>query len=360
DTPDLRPAPGTAGVRGVHEVPAIVLRRMLDGMGWRQLVLHLLEPRGENGKRAISFLGAGIRMRRSGWKRPAARTGDGLEHRGHGELDVMNDRKSVPQCLDAGLDLMQTMGPGYVAFLALASLPWRFGVALVAARAIEMGADALNFDPYWVRSCAVLSVLFVLHTAAQLVFSRAALLTLDEGIPPPPGALKGGLTALPSVLFLVALAEAAFFLSFVTILPPLLAWTASGTLLGTRPVSASPSVVGAWRALRSERAIAARAVGVHAFSLLIAFIVFVNLGALSQGLPALLGLIPGFPVERVLATVSLDQARVMLGLWAFASAIVEPVRLCAVTVLGFERASVRTGRDLRARLRRMSAEPVSA
>ena len=275
-------------------------------------------------------------------------------------MNGMSGARTVPGTVDAAVNLVSGMSPAYVALLALASLPWRFGVAVLAGRAFELGAEAANVAPYWAEACGPLAVLFSVHVFAQLIFVRAAFLTVDEGEASLRPTFKGAGAAFPAVLYVAAVTEAAFFLSFITMIPAFFLWALSGMVLGGHTTVGTPSLRGPWKALAAERELIGRFVALHALLFLVFLVVLVNLAVLTELLPGLLGLIPGFPVETVLASLSRDSNRVGLGLWAMSAAVIEPVRLAACTLLCFERTAQRSGRDLRARLRALRTQAMTA
>lgn len=267
----------------------------------------------------------------------------------------MSEGRSVPEAVDDAIDLWGRTPAIYPFLLAAGALPWRFGIAVTMSRAFDVGADAVNFGPYWVGLCGNLAPGFVLYVLVQLLFARATLQTLETGSATFGPTFRETMAVFPAVLAPAAAVESLLFVSSIAVLPALFFWSVSTSLIAGQARARRASLVEPWRSLSRDGSLKA-GIPLHGLLILAFSIVMLNLALLTRLLPTLTGLVPGFPVEALRAALSATPTRMFLGVWALAGAIIDPVRIGAATILSFHRTARQEGRDLRARLRELSVE----
>lgn len=261
----------------------------------------------------------------------------------------MKRNAPVTEVIDSGARLVKRLGPGPVVVLALSGLPWRFGLAGLASRAMEIGENASQYGPYWRAWSRELVPLFVLAVLGRLVFTHACQVRLQRGIGTWRSLIPGA-TAVLAVLYLATAVEVLLFATAVTVLGWAIFASLQGWILASHADFTSASPLDPWRALRNGRNEMAQIASVDSVFAAAWCVALLNLLALTQFAPDLLGAVPGFNPGPARALLSPSNHRLWFGVMVGAGAVVEPFRLAALSTLFFTTHSKTSGADLRARL----------
>lgn len=253
------------------------------------------------------------------------------------------------EVVDSGTRLVKSVGPGPLAVLVLGTLPWRFGVAALASRVVEVGESASEYGPHWRAWSYELFPLFVLALLARASYAHACHQHLQQSVTNWRSLVPGAL-ALMGVLYLSFAIEIALIVSAVTVLGFAIFASIQASILASQPAFTSATPLAPWRALARGRDTMSKVAGLDAIFAIAWLVALVNLLALSQMAPDLLGAFPGFDPGRSRALLSTANHRLWFGLMAGASTVVEPFRLSAHCTLFFSTHSKSSGADLRMRL----------
>ena len=261
----------------------------------------------------------------------------------------MARRIPFSEVIDSGARLVKDVGPGPLAVLVLATLPWRFGVAALASRVVEVGESASQYGPHWRAWSYELLPLFVLALLARAFYAHACHQRLQQSVIHWRSLVPGALT-LMVILYLSFAIEIALIISAVTVLGWAIFASMQAFVLASQPAFTSATPVAPWRALGQGRNTMSHVAGLDAIFATSWFVALVNLFALTQMAPDLLGAFPGFDPGPSRALLSIFNHRLWFGLMAGASMVVEPFRLAAHCTLFFSTHSKSSGADLRMRL----------
>ncbi len=266
--------------------------------------------------------------------------------------------KRIPfsEALDSGVRLVTWVGPAPLAVLVLATLPWRFGLAALASRIVEVGASASQYGPHWRDWSQDLLSLFILALVGRAAYAHACHQHLQQGLTHWRSLVPNPLTLLV-VLYLSFAIEIALILSSVTVLGWAIFTSTQARIVASQPAFTSASPLSPWKTLGEERGSMSRTAGLDSIFAIAWFVALLNLVSLSQMAPDLLGSVPAFDPGPARALLSTENHRLWFGLMAGASAVVEPFRLAAHCVLFFSTHSKSSGADLRLRLAELSREP---
>lgn len=259
------------------------------------------------------------------------------------------------EVIDSGARLVKRVGPGPVALLVLTTLPWRFGLAALASRVVEVGESASQYGPHWRTWASELLPLFVLALLGRAAYAHACHQTLQGGITSWRSLMPEALTLLV-VLYLGIAIEILLIVSAVTVLGWAVFASMQASILASLPAFTSASPLDPWRALGRGRESMSRIAGIDAIFTMAWCVALLNLLSLSQMAPDLLGAIPGFDPGPSHALLSLTNHRLWFGVMAGASTVVEPFRLAAHCTLFFSNHSKSSGKDLRQRLQDLARE----
>lgn len=261
----------------------------------------------------------------------------------------MDRRVPFSELIDSGARVVKGVGPGPLAVLVLATLPWRFGVAALASRVVEVGESASQYGPHWRAWSYELLALFILALLARAFYAHACHQNLQQGVTHWRGLVPGALT-LMVVLYLAFAIEIALIVSAVTVVGFAIFASIQAWILASQPAFTSATPLAPWWILAHGRGTMSRIAGLDTIFAVAWLVSLVNLLALTQMTPDLLGAFPGFDPGPSRALLSTGNHRLWFGLMAGASTVVEPFRLAAHCALFFSTHSKSTGADLRMRL----------
>lgn len=253
------------------------------------------------------------------------------------------------EVVDSGARLVKGVGPGPLAVLVLATLPWRFGVAALASRVVEVGESASQYGPHWRVWSYELLPLFVLALFARAFYAHACHQHLQQSVTDW-RSLVPGASALLVVLYLSFAIEIALIVSAVTLLGFAVFASIQAWILASQPAFTSATPLAPWRALARGRDTMSKVAGLDTIFAVAWLVALINLLALTQMAPDLLGAFPGFDPGPSRVLLSTANHRLWFGLIAGASTVVEPFRLAAHCTLFFSTHSKSSGADLRTRL----------
>lgn len=259
------------------------------------------------------------------------------------------------EVIDEGARLVKRVGTGPLAVLVLATLPWRFGVAALASRVVEVGESATQYGPHWRAWSYELLPLFVLALFARALYAHACHQHLQRAVTSWRRLVPGALTLLV-VLYLAFAIEIALIVSAVTLLGFAIFASLQAWILASQPAFTSATPVAPWRALAHGRETMSKVAGLDTIFAIAWLVALVNLLALTQMAPDFLGAFPGFDPGPSRALLSTTNHRLWFGLMAGASTVVEPFRLAAHCTLFFSTHSQSSGADLRMKLADLARE----
>jgi hypothetical protein len=268
--------------------------------------------------------------------------------------------KRIPfgEVIDSGARLVTRVGPEPLAVLVLATLPWRFGLAALASRIVEVGESASQYGPHWREWSENLLPLFILAVLGRAFYAHACHQHLQQGLTQWRNLIPSPLTLL-AVLYLSFALEIALIVSAVTLLGWAIFASMQASVLASQPGFTQASPLDPWKVLSRNRDSMSRIAGLDSIFTIAWVVALLNLVSLTQMAPDLLGALPGFDPGPARVLLSVENHRLWFGLMAGASAVVEPFRLAAHCVLFFFAHSKSSGADLRLRLSDLSREPAA-
>lgn len=255
----------------------------------------------------------------------------------------------LTEVIDSGARLVKRVGTGPLTALVLAGLPWRFGLAALASRVVEVGDSASQYGPYWRDWSRELLPLFALALLGRIAFTHACHQHLRQGVTSWRSLVPEPLTVM-IVLYLAFAVEILLFATAFTVLGWAIFASLQGWILAAQPAFDRASPIAPWQALGRGRQELAQIAGLDLVFALAWFVALLNLVVLTQMMPSILGALPGFNPGPLHALVSLSNHRLWFGIMVGASLVVEPFRLAALSTLFFSAHSKSSGADLRVRL----------
>jgi hypothetical protein len=149
---------------------------------------------------------------------------------------------STTSVLDESAEVVKLTATPWVALLIATSLPWRFLQVILIDQAWGLGGkadeygDLLRSTAWWTLAA------FLVGLWGRAVYARACRLAASRGETPGREALRLRPAALANFAFIDSLAELFTWLSFFTVLGPLLACVLSGLGIGTMELNEEPGI----------------------------------------------------------------------------------------------------------------------
>jgi hypothetical protein len=254
---------------------------------------------------------------------------------------------STTSVLDESAEVVKLTATPWVALLVATSLPWRFLQMMLIDEAWGLGAKAgeygnlLRITAWWTLAA------FFLGLWGRAVYARACRLAAARGETPGREALRVAPAALVNFAFIDSIAELATWLSFFTLLGPLLAFVLAGLGIGAMELNERPGIRNALKPIvrygREVKVVVALLL-VFICAFIIALVNLAAIFALGRWIAVTTGL---FDMPRWSLLLSSANRRYVLMLIAGAILAVEPFWIAANVTLVRKAGAQESGDDLR-------------
>lgn len=254
---------------------------------------------------------------------------------------------SITSVIDESADLVRATAARWAGLLLLTSLPYYFLQAVFLDRIIELGAKAHEYGNL-LRSTAYLTVLALLLSLwGRAVYARACRLAVTRNEAVGREALRVPGPGLVNYVFVASLCTFLGWLTFFTMLGPILAVMIAGLAVGTLELNERPG-------LREPFTVIGRYSGVARIQIALLFVFFVgflvaliNITAVFQIGLWLLSSIGGWDIPRWGLLLSGANRRFVLMLMAGGVLAIQPFWIAAHVMLIRKAGAQETGDDLR-------------